>query len=105
MAPQGDPVGPFCLQPWLHPVFFLDVGKPNQTEALIEYYRVPGHTTYARRFEKAIALYNPEAAADENVALGAEYVDPFDTGCATRRTYTLQGQSGAVLLRLDSLRT
>ena len=77
--------------------------QPNQPEALIEFYRVPMHSTYARRFERGISLYNPEAATDVDVPLGAEYVDPFDKRCAATRTYTLQGQSGAVLVRLDSL--
>ena len=34
-----------------------------------------------------------------------EYVAPFDAGCAPRRTHSLAGQSGAVLLRADSLST
>jgi hypothetical protein len=89
------------VQPWLHPVFFLDVGKPEQTEELLEFYRVPGHSTYARRFENGITLYNPEAAPDADVPLGAEYVDPFDRACAARRTYSLEGQSGAVLLKRE----
>ena len=91
------------VQPWLHPIFFLAIGKPNQTEALIEFYRLSGRATYARRFEHALTLYNPEAHTDVDVPLGAAYVDPFDKTCAVRRTYTLHGQSGAVLLKAEAL--
>ena len=91
------------VQPWLHPIFFVDIGKPNQTESLIEFYRVAGHTTYARRFENGLTLYNPEAVTDTNVPLGDAYVDPFDRSCTPRTTHTLSGQSGAVLVRADTL--
>jgi len=91
------------VQPWLHPIYYLDIGLPNQTEELIEFYRVRGHTTYARRFTNGITIYNPDSNIDTNVPLGADYVDPFDPQCTPRQTYTLGGSSGAVLLSIPAL--
>ena len=55
-ATMGDGK-PGSVHPWLHPVFYLDIGVPNRTETLIEQYRVPGHTTYLRRFTRGVVLY------------------------------------------------
>ena len=90
---------PGDVQPWIHPVFNLDIGWPNQTESLIERYRVAGHTTYLRRFEHGVALYNPDAGTDQAVPLSAAYIDPWDESCTAVRSWTLAGQSGMVLLR------
>lgn len=68
--------------PWLHPAVYLDIGRPLDAHALIEAHRPSGHTSYVRRFERAVIAYNPEADADAQVPLGGEYVDPWgDHGC------------------------
>jgi hypothetical protein len=90
------------VMPWLHPVFFLDVGLPMRTETLVESYRVSGHEAYSRRFERAIVLYNPSDKVDSDIPLGDEFIDPWDAGCAPRTTYTLRGQSGAVLMQISA---
>lgn len=92
------------VRPWLHPIFFLDVGQPTHTEVLIERYRVNGHSTYVRTFERGIALYNPAASTDHDIPLGGTYVDPWDPQCTPLTTYLqLAASSGAVLVRADTL--
>jgi len=91
------------VQPWLHPVFFIDLGPPTQWEALIESYRVANHSTYTRRFGRGMSLYNPSKEVDIDVPLGGEYIDPFDRSCTPRRAYTVGGQSGTVLVHSGSL--
>lgn len=89
--------------PWLHPAVFLDIGRPLTTATLLERYRVDGHSTYARPFQRAIVLYNPAAAVDENVPLGGEYVDPWGEDCTPVRRWTLPGQSGMLLVTARQL--
>ena len=160
-ATMGDGK-PGSVHPWLHPVFYLDIGVPNRTETLIEQYRVPGHTTYLRRFTRGVVLYarptlllrparpnpaqprrsnptrtptlpsppnpipgsfthprpsrsrlaltdstcrpssryNPEPGLDRHVPLGEGYTDPWSDKCSTVKSWSLNGQSGMVLLRL-----
>ena len=70
-------------------------------ERLIEEYRLPGRSTYARLFDYGIVLYNPEADDDVAIPLGGEYVDPYDVSCKRVHTYArLAGQTGAILVRL-----
>ena len=99
-AQTRDADGALGVTPWLHPVFFLDIGAPTQTEELIESYRVDGHSTYLRKFENGLVLYNPDERDDAQVSLGGEYIDPWDTTCTPRTTFDVAAQSGALLMRL-----
>ena len=105
-----DPAGPLALgvhpfhrgttghvEPWLHPVLFLDVGAPRETRDLLEAYRVPEHLTYRRVFDRGVALYNPSDLVDLDVPLGGAYVDPWDARCGAADRLTLGPRSGAVL--------
>ena len=97
-----DPAGPLALgvhpfhrgttghvEPWLHPVLFLDVGAPRETRDLLEAYRVPEHFTYRRFFDRGVALYNPSDLVDLDVPLGGAYVDPWDARCGAADRLTL----------------
>lgn len=85
------------VEPWLHPVLFLDVGAPRETRDLLEAYRVPEHFTYRRVFDRGVALYNPSDLVDLDVPLGGAYVDPWDARCGAADRVTLGPRSGAVL--------
>lgn len=91
------------VQPWLHPVFFLDLGKPIHTFNVLEEYSVDGHPSYVRRFEHGIVLYNPYPTIDDHIPLGGEYVDPWAEACEHVKSWTLDGQTGTVLVRQSSL--
>ena len=86
------------VQPWVHPVFYLDLGMPNHTETLLEHYQVKGHSTYLRRFERGVVLYNPSATLDRAVPIGGAYTDPWDGACAKVRSWTIGANSGMVLV-------
>ncbi len=90
------------VQPWIHPVFYLDIGMPNHTETLLEHYQVKGHSTYLRRFERGVVLYNPDERLDRAVPLGGAYTDPWDGACAWVRSWTLGANSGMVLVSMPS---
>ena len=97
-----QPAGGGIAHPWLHPVFFLDIGAPNRTEALIERYRLPHpHKTYLRPFERGVVLYNPEATPDTHIPLDGHYTDPWSASCAVWTHWPhLDGNSGMILVRL-----
>ena len=84
--------------PWIHPALRLDIGAPVHSEAPIERYRPPGHTTYVRRFERAVAAYNPEDAADRGVPLGGEYVDPWGADCTPTATIDVAPREGVLMV-------
>jgi hypothetical protein len=86
------------VQPWVHPVFYLDLGMPNHTETLLEHYQVKGHSTYLRRFERGVVLYNPSATLDRAVPIGGAYTDPWDGACSKVRSWTIGANSGMVLV-------
>ncbi|KOO23116.1 putative galacturonosyltransferase 3-like protein [Chrysochromulina tobinii] len=86
------------VQPWIHPVFYLDLGMPNHTETLLEHYQVKGHSTYLRRFERGVVLYNPSATLDRAVPIGGAYTDPWDGACSKVRSWTIGANSGMVLV-------
>lgn len=92
-----------AVEPWLHPLLALDVGFPAETAAVEAGYRVAGHLSYRRAFERGVALYNPTDLADVDVPLGGVYADPFDGGCGALERLTLPPKAGAVLFALDGL--
>lgn len=87
------------VQPWLHPVFFLDIGRPIETKSLLEEYRISGHPTYVRRFERGIVLYNPYKQTDVKAPLDGEYLDPWKNDCKPVTNWNTAGETGMVLMK------
>merc|ERR1712157_3855 len=77
------------IKAWIHPVLMLDIGRPLSTEELLEAYRVKGHLTYLRSFERGVALYNPKASIDRDVPLHGNYLDPWNMSCVPVTSWTL----------------